>query len=374
MEMWVEELKNGKFKMVERYTDYLTGKVHRVSVTMDKSTSQSRKIAQQALDAKIDKAMTNSDKPKENYTFRDLVAAYRADQERTVKQSTYTRNYHSANTLMRMIGKDVLINRLDTGYVRSHFLATGKKAGTLNEHRKRFVAIIRWGYDNNYIDNIEFLEKFKTFKDPEPVRARIQDKYLEAYQLKKLLNNMDDPVWRAFTQFLALSGLRCGEAIALHKKDVDFENNVIHITKTFDPVNKVVNTPKTLCSIRDIYMQPELVKVCRTINALMLRRQLMCGIGRTDLFVFSQKGTHINYYTYNKYIKKYSVFYIKKEITPHVLRHTHASLLLENGVSIDAITRRLGHENSDITRKIYLHLTQKLDERDRDMIGKVNIL
>ncbi len=34
--MWVEELSNGKFKFVERYTDYMTGKVKRVSVTMDK--------------------------------------------------------------------------------------------------------------------------------------------------------------------------------------------------------------------------------------------------------------------------------------------------------------------------------------------------
>jgi hypothetical protein len=41
--MWVEESKNGKFKFCERYTDYLTGKVKRVTVTIDKNTPQSRK-------------------------------------------------------------------------------------------------------------------------------------------------------------------------------------------------------------------------------------------------------------------------------------------------------------------------------------------
>ncbi|MFR8313824.1 MAG: hypothetical protein ACLVBP_16545 [Ruminococcus sp.] len=38
--------------------------------------------------------------------------------------------------------------------------------------------------------------------------------------------------------------------------------------------------------------------------------------------------------------------------------HTHASLLLEQGISIDTISRRLGHENSDVTREIYLHVTK----------------
>lgn len=38
--MWIEETKNGKYKAVERYTDYLTGKQKKVSVTMEKNTAQ----------------------------------------------------------------------------------------------------------------------------------------------------------------------------------------------------------------------------------------------------------------------------------------------------------------------------------------------
>ena len=43
--MWIEETKNGKYKFVERYTDYITGKTKRVSVTMDKNTPKNRKLA-----------------------------------------------------------------------------------------------------------------------------------------------------------------------------------------------------------------------------------------------------------------------------------------------------------------------------------------
>lgn len=60
-------------------------------------------------------------------------------------------------------------------------------------------------------------------------------------------------------------------------------------------------------------------------------------------------------------------------ITVHALRHTHASLLLEKGVSIDMISRRLGHKNSKITREIYLHVTEKLKEKDNSQIAAINI-
>ena len=54
--MWVEETKKGKYKFIERYTDPLTGKYKRVSIVLDKNTSQSRKQAQKALLDKIDQA------------------------------------------------------------------------------------------------------------------------------------------------------------------------------------------------------------------------------------------------------------------------------------------------------------------------------
>lgn len=54
--MWVEKVKTG-YKFIERYTDPMTGKYRRVSIVLDKDTAQSRKTAQRALNAKIDKAM-----------------------------------------------------------------------------------------------------------------------------------------------------------------------------------------------------------------------------------------------------------------------------------------------------------------------------
>lgn len=369
--MWVEETKNGKYKFIERYDDYLTGKSKRVSVTMEKNTPQTRKAAQRALDAKIEKAQCKPET--QPLTLKKLVTAYREDQKVSVKKSTYTRNYHACNTLMSILGENTIVERMSAKYVHDRFLATEKSPGTLNEHLTRFRALVRWGYRNDLLHDASFLDKVEPFKDV-PHKAKIQDKYLEAYELKILLDGMDVTVWRLLTEFLALSGLRFGEAIALNKNDVDVNKSVIHVTKTYDSVNEELTAAKSLCSIREVFMQDELKSVCSKINALMLRRRLMFNLDKSELFMFSKDGGRIRYYTYNKYLKEASLRLIRREITPHALRHTHASLLLEQGVSIDTISRRLGHENSRVTRDIYLHVTKKLEEKDNQQISKISIL
>lgn len=63
-----------------------------------------------------------------------------------------------------------------------------------------------------------------------------------------------------------------------------------------------------------------------------------------------------------------------RSLTPHCLRHTHVALLAENGMPLDMISRRLGHQDSRITREVYFHVTEKLKEKENKMLQKVSIL
>lgn len=369
--MWIEETKNGKYKAVERYTDYITGKTKKISVTMEKNTAQSRKVAQNVLDERIRRA--NEATTNENIRLCELVDKYREDQRLTVKMSTYQTNYHACNTLVDILGRSTLVGRMTAQYVRGQLLATKKGPGTLNRQLTRFKALIRWGYHNDYVEDISFIDKLEPFKDA-PHKIKIQDKYLESGELKTLIDGMSVTVWGLLTEFLALSGLRVGEAVALEKSDIDYDAKYIHVTKTYDCANKVSTAPKTATSIRDVFMQDELVSVCRKINALMLRQKIMCGYSKTPLFLASKNGQHISYCAYNKYLKDWSHKTIGRAITVHALRHTHASLLMEHGVSVDSISRRLGHDSSQITREIYLHVTEKLKGKDNEQIAQVKIM
>ena len=55
-------------------------------------------------------------------------------------------------------------------------------------------------------------------------------------------------------------------------------------------------------------------------------------------------------------------------ISIHGFRHTHASLLLFDGVSIASVARRLGHASMTTTQKTYLHIIQELENQDIDRV------
>lgn len=61
----------------------------------------------------------------------------------------------------------------------------------------------------------------------------------------------------------------------------------------------------------------------------------------------------------NYLIKKYNL----PLITPHNLRHTHVSLLLEAGVPLKEVSERVGHKDSKITMEIYAHISEEQEEK-----------
>lgn len=178
---------------------------------------------------------------------------------------------------------------------------------------------------------------------------------------------------KLFTKFLVLSGLRIGEAIALTQSDID--DKYIHVTKNYDYINDVITSPKTVTSERDVFIQPELRSVLKEIKINELQKQLLHGRSKSGLVFSSAKnGSYISYDAYRQYLGDTSEKAINRRITPHALRHTHASLLLAEGLDIDSISRRLGHNDSKITREIYIHMTEKFKTLEEEKLAKINLL
>ncbi len=72
--------------------------------------------------------------------------------------------------------------------------------------------------------------------------------------------------------------------------------------------------------------------------------------------------------------KTHRVSVTMEKNTAQTLRHTHASLMLEAGMDVDAIADRLGHADSKLTRAIYLHVTKKLKEKRNAEIKNVKLI
>lgn len=367
--MWVEKLENGKFRYAERYMDPRTGKHKKVSVTLEKNSKQAYKQAAAILAQKINDQLIPLEK---KITLAEVVELYREDQKKTVKLSTWKRNYFACETIKKILGSDTLLTSLTAGYIRKAYLASGKTPGTMNENIGRLKAMLRWAYRNEYLKSTECIDKLERFKDI-PHAQKIQDKFLEADEVSKLLTEMKIKKWKDVTEFLVLSGLRFGEAAALQRSDLDMKNRIIKVTKTFDSANNIITSPKTRTSVRDVYMQDQLFFLCQHLIEISYISSEIIKINKENRLFAPQKKQCIDIYVYTCYLRDCAVRSLGRRISPHTLRHTHASLMLEKGMSIDAISNRLGHANSKVTRDIYLHVTQKLQEERNAQIKEINI-
>ena len=200
-------------------------------------------------------------------------------------------------------------------------------------------------------------------------RQKAKGKYLELDELQQVL----DAAWdfdRDVIQFLALSGLRIGEAIALNDEDITGAD--IQITKTYDSTARECTTPKTADSIRAVHIQPELALCILKIQRRSKRNRLVSG-ERNPYFIVGINGGRLSYNSFEMRFRKLCQTTVGKDLSVHALRHTHVALMAEQGVDLEAISRRLGHSDSKITREIYYHVTKKQVEKDNLAFDSVSI-
>lgn len=370
--MWVAKTKIGTWQFRERYVDEMTGQTKTVSVTLPTKSRQNQKKASEILKQRILDATSYTGKHSK-LSFEDLIEKFRDDQKLSVKKSTYNRNYHTAEKLKEVLGAKTLVAKMDAGFVREKFLKTGKSGGSLNEWLTRLKTILNWGFRNDYVDDVSWLMKIEPFKD-QTAREKVQDKFLEREELAALLDATKEPHWYYLARFMALSGLRFGEAAALTWSDVDLDRNVIHVTKNYDYIHHETTSTKTMSSARDVYIQSELKAVLETARSYFKKRQVFLGY-RTKLVFSDESGENFDISAFNKYMKAIGKEVVPdKKITSHIFRHTHASLLAEERVPLEVISRRLGHEDSSITKQIYIHITERLKEKDNALLESVSLI
>lgn len=367
--MWTELTPNGKYKARERYVDPLTGKTKIITTTIDKDTKAARKAAEEILRDKIEK-LISSPAAKE-YTLEQLLDSYIAFQEESgIQPNTTRRNKSTVGSMIDLLGMDTIASKLSARYIVDRLIKADLKNSTRNNYLLRFGAMMRWAYKHDYVDDIGYLAKIDRFQESS-VREKIIDKYLEAEEVKKLLGEMKVERWTLLTHFLVLSGLRIGEAIALDDADV---TDVILVNKTMDiGTGECKERTKTDSSTREVYIQPELADVVDQIRAYVRKDSFKHGY-RSGLFFPDDDGNYIQYPAYLKYLRENALSILGRRITPHTMRHTHVSLLAAEGLPLEAIARRVGHEDSQITKQIYYHVTEKQKYKDREQISKIRIL
>ena len=367
--MWIEK-RGDKYRYCERYTDPLTGIEKRVSCTLDKNTTKYQKMATQILQDKITANLQASATPGK-ITLQTLMDDYAKYQSATVKETTAVRNSYQAAAVGRILGGQSIVSSLTAAYVTDKLISAGETPACTNGRIKYLKACIRWGYKMDLVESPALADKISYLPDPGR-KEKLMTKFMEPEELQKLLDSMDSNRWKLLTRFLCLSGLRIGELIALTDKDVG--DKYIHVCKTYDvKLDKLHDTPKTDTSNRDVYIQKELADCIKEMRKE--RRIMLLAAGASShLFYPDAKGGYLRYFAFNKYLAENSKRVLGHKLTPHACRHTMTSIFAAQGASLDAISRRLGHSGSDITRDIYLHVTGEQRKKDEAQFDNIRVL
>ena len=177
--------------------------------------------------------------------------------------------------------------------------------------------------------------------------------YYDMTTYKKFLNliekELDDKA--RVIEFAVKTGLRRSEIFGLTWADIDFEKAELSVNKTLQKVSgKMCVMPcKTKASIRKISLPISMVSLLKEY------RKKHMG----NFYIFS----NVDYDSVTQWFRKWQVTKGLPRIKFHDLRHTHATLLLYQGVDIKTISERLGHSGIGITMNTYTHVMKELDTK-----------
>lgn len=157
--------------------------------------------------------------------------------------------------------------------------------------------------------------------------------------------------------------MRCGEILSLNWNDIDFENQMIKISKGsfFRKKELVITEPKTKNSILDIYVDDEIIKKLKILKEIQEENQKIYKqhYNNTNLVFQLPNGNNLGQgfiSTFYRNVKE--IVNIPSPI--HSMWHTHITWLIEDEANLKSIQYRVGHSNIKTTLNIYTHITDKI--------------
>lgn len=299
-------------------------------------------------------------------TFGDVFQEYLMSHKRAdIKESTLETKFNIFNKHIFPTFENKLIDTItddDIAYwqnkIKSFKQSNGKpfSEAYLRTIQSQFNSIINYAISKGYmkanpladIKNMGIKDKRVEFWSPEEYEkfAYYAMEYTQYYYTYEIL------YW---------CGLRAGEMFALTIEDIDLDDGIINITKTYNHLNgkDIISTPKTPSSVRKVSMPAFLVDEIQEYIDLLYE-----PTNEQRLFTFSKSMLARNF---KNLIEKAEL----KPITIHGLRHSHVSLLISKKYDIFEVSKRIGHKSVKTTQDIYGHL---FDEVQRTIANDLDKL
>lgn len=173
-------------------------------------------------------------------------------------------------------------------------------------------------------------------EDAEDIRSLSRDEFA------RLLAATTEP-WRPLMEFLAASGARWSEVVALKPADVNRKDGTVKIRRAWKYSSKGYRIGPT--------------KTKRSRRTINVSTELLDRLDYSHEWLFTNRnGQPVRYHSFRPNVWDKAVVRADLDAptpTPHALRHTYATWMLAAGVPLTTVSRHLGHENIQITADTY---------------------
>lgn len=374
----VSTLKNGKFKVYIRYSDPSFLGIKNKSKVIPKNTAMARQKAIQEIKDRINNSLHQAKIIK--ITFREITERYLDALVRTNAHNSTIKGKISIFNKANKIFGDQIISTIS--YVElNHFFddllyKSNLTNSTVSGYRSSFNELFKYAKKFGYIVKNPMTEIDINYKDESAKRQeRIDNYYLsndEFHNIENFCLNEKHKDYYNLFYWLYLTGMRIGEATALTPNDIFEKDGITYARVTGTMIYTVdkgwhkQNATKTTAGMRNVALPKKAAEICQE--------------------ALNDKNNKSGFLFYSNYTKKpfnprSSLFFLQhiqkklgmRHFGTHIFRHTHISKLAEKGYSLDLISKRVGHEDSDITKKIYYHITKKAQKKFDEQIKNLEI-
>ena len=269
--------------------------------------------------------------------------------ERKLSNNTY-KSYRDNLKLFNEYFKDKNIIQLSKKEIENYIKKLDKSAKT----KAHYITVINSLYNYLCDEDIIKINPCDGIKLPK-LEKKLPD-YLSIEDVSKLLNikttNPLDHRNKAMLELLYASGMRISELLDLKMQNIDYKNEYIRVMGK-GKKERII----PLASITFKYLN-------EYVNN---QRKFILKTKSSDYIFINNYGERMSRQGFFKILKKICKTQgINKEISPHTLRHSFATHLLNNGADLRIIQELLGHEDISTT-EIYTHISKEKIKSDYDL-------
>ncbi|WP_159641921.1 tyrosine-type recombinase/integrase [Erysipelothrix anatis] len=353
--MAVYKTKSGKWKAKINYRDS-SGTVRTKEKTLDKKSDASNydREYRKTVNKDVSTGVSYRTIFEEYLTINSSKILPRSIQDKRSNAEKYWSHlfYKKYSSITKKDYLDVWVNISNSD----------KSYATKNKSIKYLKSISRYAYTYlDFDDNAKHLKTIKTNSDD-----IVEKTVWSQDQFNIFISFVDDPIYNALFRLYYDTGLTLSEALAIKKSDID--GNLISIDSMLDTQNNHKR-------LKNVYRKRKITLASKTMNQIepLLNLEGDYLFGGVESLSSRTVPRKLKYYTdkANSFIEQMEAPYLLPRITIHGFRHSHATNLINNGVNIVSVSRRLGHSNIQTTLNVYTHL---LDSKEETVIETIDNL